>query len=270
MKRMMTFGVGCLAATLALSAGAASARAGEPALLQLGDAAGLDGSILAQGLEALRASAGKLDGVAKIETRTPQQEVLDAMKPWIEKYAKVKQEDYQGKSSPRYLCPADLLEEVRGHPELTRAQAEELKRLVAKAEAQTKRDWENTVSGAPSCGLSGGDQERFLAVLSGGSAAVEAAAPRVEAVRLSVSGGCALGWMSASVELEVRTGNGAIRRSFSPSCGFTFSETVRERGVVCRIESGMCSSFMGRGAIEATCAGVDGARRSDSQSVPCR
>lgn len=83
------------------------------------------------------------------------------------------------------------------------------------------------------------------------------------------SSDCVNGWLSMDVSLTVRTDRGTIRKSFGPSCNFTFSDRFSQDGVTCRLDSAMCSSFIGAVRIEVVCEGGDGSRKSDSESFPC-
>jgi len=63
---------------------------------------------------------------------------------------------------------------------------------------------------------------------------------------------CIEGEISMDVEVEV---NGEDFK-FKPSCSFTFSKTFETKsGIKCKVESGMCSSFSGRGKLEVDCEG---------------
>jgi|GEM_PF-4443230 len=63
---------------------------------------------------------------------------------------------------------------------------------------------------------------------------------------------CVEGSLSMDVEVKV---NGEDF-DFAPSCEFTFSDSFKTKtGVMCKIESGMCSSFSGRGELEVDCEG---------------
>lgn len=76
---------------------------------------------------------------------------------------------------------------------------------------------------------------------------------------------CVNGWLSMDVSVSVDGED----FNFSPSCNFTFSDSFKtSTGVECKIESGMCSSFMGAEQIRVDCGSSGSA--SDDFECPGR
>lgn len=72
-----------------------------------------------------------------------------------------------------------------------------------------------------------------------------------------------LDWMSMDIDVIVD----GERFSFNPSCSFSFSRGFKtKKGVQCRVEAGMCSSFYPENAFEVRC---DGGLRGEI-GIPCK
>ena len=109
---------------------------------------------------------------------------------------------------------------------------------------------------------------------TGASRAPSSKEPAVEVTNVDLSflgSGCADGFMSMTVDVQVSTDRGYVRFSVNPSCGqMVYSEDLSQEGVACRLSGDMCGSLMSSGGrLEVECSGGAGYPSRDSKDFSC-